>query len=89
MTVRKNQPEQEQIKKLQNAILAIEKEVVKVRAKAYLKVSPPEKFDRELTDLKTFLTSMKLYCKFNYDAIPYKQDKIVATGKHTKGKAAR
>jgi hypothetical protein len=56
-------------------------------ANAHVKINPPEKFDGELAQLKTFLTGMKLCCRFNDAALPVHTDKILAAGMRMKGKA--
>jgi hypothetical protein len=52
------------------------------------KLSVPEKYEGGREGLKTFLTNMDLYCRFNAASFANDQDKILAAGMHMKGKAA-
>jgi hypothetical protein len=52
------------------------------------KLSVPEKYEGGREGLKTFLTNMDLYCRFNAASFATEQDKILAAGMHMKGKAA-
>jgi hypothetical protein len=52
------------------------------------KLSVPERYEGGREGLKTFLTNMDLYCRFNAASFVNDQDKILAAGMHMKGKAA-
>ncbi|USP73296.1 Reverse Transcriptase [Curvularia clavata] len=50
------------------------------------KMATPEKYDGNRNDLRTFLTTIDLYCEFN--EVPSDQEKILMASTHMKGKAA-
>ena len=50
------------------------------------KIATPEKFDGDRTKLRTFLTSVDLYCEFN--EVEEEQDKILMASTYMKDKAA-
>jgi hypothetical protein len=52
------------------------------------KLSVLEKYEGEREGLKTFLTNMDLYCRFNAALFTNEQNKILAVEMHIKSKAA-
>jgi len=52
------------------------------------RISIPESYEGGREGLKTFLTNMELYCRFNASSFLNDQDKILAASMHMKGKAA-
>lgn len=51
-------------------------------------VKIPENYDGGRSGLKTFLTNVELYCRFNQDIFDTDQAKILAASMHLEGKAA-
>ena len=50
------------------------------------KIATPDKYDSNQEGLRTFLTTIKLYC--GYNNVPNDKKKILIANTHLKGKAA-
>lgn len=78
---------QQQSAQIQELMAAIEL-LQQTRGAPSAKLAAPEKYSGGREGLKSFLTNMDLYCRFNKASFATEQDKILAAGMHLKGDAA-
>ena len=87
---REGQNQARQIAELQNMINQLTSQLMATpnekKALKKPKIASPEKFDGDRAALRTFLTSVDLYCEFN--EVAEEQDKILMASTYMKDKAA-
>ena len=80
---------QDQIMELRQALVIMEQQLQVSRYAATTKVPPPKKFKGDKDELRTFLTGMEMYTRFNQATFSTDQDKILAAGNSMEGAAAK
>jgi hypothetical protein len=83
--------QQQRIQELMAAVKTLQEQTVQpgtMMVTSTAKVPLPPRFDGSREDLKPFLTGMETYCRFNRQAFPNDQDKIIMAASDMKGKAS-